>query len=73
MKYQATLLTSLVIFFVGCKSSPTKIGNQKEDAPKILAPNVRKVWIPPEIKNGGLEWEEGHFVYKIERNSSWAR
>lgn len=41
--------------------------------PKLLKPEVKKIWIPEIIKNGGTEWEEGHYLYRIERETSWSR
>jgi hypothetical protein len=41
--------------------------------PKLLKPEVKKIWIPPVIKNGGTEWEEGHYLYRIERDTTWSR
>lgn len=41
--------------------------------PKLLSPLVKKIWIPPTIKNGGTEWEQGHFLYRIEREPTWSR
>lgn len=41
--------------------------------PKLLAPTVKKIWIPPAMKDGGLEWEEGHYLYRIERGTTWSR
>lgn len=48
-------------------------GNSKTDPPKLLKPEVRKIWIPPEIRNGGTEWVEGHYLYRIEKETSWSR
>jgi hypothetical protein len=41
--------------------------------PKLLAPSVRKIWKPARMTEGGLEWEEGHYIYRIERNTTWSR
>lgn len=75
MKFGRTLLASLTLIFIGCNSSPKKTDSNQPSTPppKLLAPSVRKIWVPPHLKDGGLEWEEGHFSYRIERNSSWSR
>jgi len=43
------------------------------EPPKLLKPEVKKIWIPPEIRNGGAEWVEGHYMYRIERETTWSR
>lgn len=75
MKSERHLLMLLLFTVIGCSSAPKKVAaNQSiEPPPKLLAPSVRRIWIPPHLKDGGQEWEEGHFVYKIERNSSFSR
>lgn len=47
--------------------------NSNSPPPKLLAPTVKKIWIPPAMKDGGLEWEEGHYLYRIERGTTWSR
>ncbi len=51
--------------------SNDKILNQTP--PKLLKPEIKKIWIPEIIKNGGTEWEEGHYLYRIQRDTSWSR
>lgn len=69
----------LVMIFIcllsGCASAQKKgsSDDSKSETPKLLKPNVKKIWIPPELKNGGLEWEEGHYLYQIERGTVWSR
>ena len=60
---------------LGCTAKQIKSNDDKNDRPppKLLAPNVKKIWIPPQMKEGGLEWEEGHYLYRIERGVSWSR
>ncbi len=75
MKYGLLLSVLLCLFSVGCaltNKKPTDISNQVPP-PKLLAPSVKKIWIPAAIKNGGSEWEEGHFIFKIERTTTWSR
>jgi hypothetical protein len=54
---------------------PTKINSitKEKDPPKITKPIVKKVWIPEEIKNNGSEFVEGHYMYIIEKESSWSQ
>lgn len=62
-------------FLTSCAASPKKdqAGNIKPDPPKLLKPVVKKVWIPPEIRNGGAEWVEGHYMYRIDKEVTWSR
>ena len=73
MKKYFMIMTCL--FLVACTSAQKKSNDEKTEKPppKLLAPNVKKIWIPAQIKDGGLEWEEGHYLYRIERGVSWSR
>ena len=65
---------SLILILSSC--SHTKEKNKSENnqpPPKLLKPEVRKIWIPAVIKNGGTEWEEGHYLYRIEKDTTWSR
>jgi len=59
----------------GCTSATKKpeINVPVAESPKLLKPIVTKIWIPPEIRNGGSEWVEGHFIYRIEKETTWSR
>ena len=63
------------ILLVSCHSASKKqkIDETNGPPPKLLAPQVKKIWIPPVIKNGGQEWEEGHYLYRIDRGTAWSR
>ncbi len=50
-----------------------KIDTPKPEVPKLLKGVVHKIWIPPEIKNNGQEWVEGHYLFRIERGAQWSR
>lgn len=69
------LLISIIYMLTACAVGPKKISTEKVkvDPPKLLKPVVRKIWIPPEIKNGGTEWVEGHYMFRIEKETSWSR
>lgn len=58
-----------------CAIDPKKQSIPDPDGPppKLLSPLVKKIWIPPVIKNGGTEWEQGHYLYRIEREPTWSR
>lgn len=72
---KSRLLVPLTCLVTGCASGIKKDqgGNSKTEPPKLLKPEVRKIWIPPEIRNGGTEWVEGHYLYRIEKETSWSR
>jgi len=70
------LLTICIFVF----ASACATTNQKKDPdstndppPKMMSPLVKKIWVAPAIKNGGLEWESGHYLYRIERQPTWSR
>ena len=46
---------------------------QKTEQPKLLKPTVKKIFVPPEIRNGGREWVEGHYMFRIEQETTWSR
>ncbi len=75
MNYRKGLTPIVCLLLAGCASLKNKNKESHTEAPppKMLAPSVRKIWIPPVIKEGGQEWEEGHYLYRIERGTSWSR
>ena len=75
MRHSKWLIVLLYLFITACATTTTKqeVSDSNEPPPKLLAPNVKKIWIPAAIKNGGQEWESGHFIYRIDRNTSWSR
>lgn len=76
MKRRFILSLSICLILSACAGNGKKIladGKTETLPPKLLAPSVKKIWIPPQLKDGGQEWEEGHYVYRIERGTSWSR
>lgn len=72
MRYLLFALTALILSSCShLKEKSTSETNQPP--PKLLKPEVRKIWIPAVIKNGGTEWEEGHYIYRIEKDTTWSR
>lgn len=69
------LLIPVVCILSGCASIAKKdqADKSKSDPPKLLKPVVRKIWIAPEIRNGGAEWVEGHYMFRIEKETTWSR
>jgi len=67
-------LTCYYLLLTGCAGTQNKVITETiQTPPKLLRPEVKKIWIPAVIKNGGTEWEEGHYLYRIERDTSWSR
>jgi hypothetical protein len=74
MFYQTiTLLLVCSLILSACTTVKKSLDKQDSKSPKLLAPAVRKIWITESVKEGGQEWEEGHYLYKIERGTSWSR
>ena len=65
----------IIFLLTSCTSLEKKESNESSQSapPKLLKPVIKKIWIPPEIRNGGGEWIEGHYLYRIERDTSWSR
>lgn len=73
MKRSLAAVTCMLVTACITTSKKTSSENSNNSGPKLLAPSVRKVWIPAKAKDGGQEWEEGHYLYRIERGTSWSR
>jgi len=72
MRYLFLIFTATIL--TNCAHKKEKDNSENnQPPPKLLKPEVRKIWIPPVIKNGGTEWEEGHYLYRIERDTTWSR
>lgn len=72
MQYLLLILASLILS--SCAFTKEKNNSENnQPPPKLLKPEVRKIWISPVIKNGGTEWEEGHYLYRIEKDTTWSR
>lgn len=44
-----------------------------EEVPKLTKPVVRRVWVPPQVKENGSIYEEGYWRYLIEKEAVWSR
>lgn len=75
MKRVFSLFLSFCLALNACVSSNKKVPTNdiKNPPPSLLKPVVQKIWIPPVIKNGGAEWEEGHYLFRIEKETTWSR
>ncbi len=74
-RFKKSILFSIFIIFTGCQTMKSKATDkaQTQTPPKLLKPEIKKIWIPEVIKNSGTEWEEGHYLYRIQRDTSWSR
>lgn len=72
MRYLIYVFTALILS--SCAHTKEKNNSEtNQPPPKLLKPEVRKIWIPAVIKNGGTEWEEGHYIYRIEKDTTWSQ
>ena len=54
------------------KDAQSSQTNTKLDqVPKLIRPEVRRVWVPDEIS--GDEYSQGHWKFIIDKNSVWSR
>ena len=70
------LIVLLLIFaFSGCAAFNKSTATEPKQAeqPKLLKPTVKKIFVPPEIRSGGREWVEGHYMFRIEQETTWSR
>lgn len=72
MRYLIYALSVLILSNCTHLKEKSNLENS-QPPPKLLKPEVRKIWIPAVIKNGGTEWEEGHYLYRIEKDTTWSR
>jgi hypothetical protein len=48
-------------------------GKVDDKIPNLLMPSVRKVWSPEKISEDGRQFEAGHWIYIIDRTSTWSK
>lgn len=67
-----------ILILVSCTTpnkdiSPNTNQKNKNDnkSPFLTAPKVRKVWIPEKIEND--KFIEGHYMWVLEKTSSWSQ
>jgi hypothetical protein len=68
-------IIALFVCLVACQSGPSKQAESKDKdtPPKLLKPQVKKNWVPPEIQDGGRIYIDGHWRYEVERATSFGR
>ena len=67
------LIAAICFTLTACTTTKKFTTDKNGPPPKLLAPSVKKIWIPPQLKDGGQEWVGGHFIYRIERGTYWSR
>jgi hypothetical protein len=45
--------------------------NKEEKVPSLTMPKVRKVWVPDKIESD--KYIEGHWMWVLERTSTWSQ
>ena len=74
MKY---IVLSVLTTFVLCSCSTMNKANKdqsnssEDKSPSLTAPKVRKVWVPEKIE--GDKYIEGHWMWVIERTTTWSQ
>ena len=75
----AVLLLSMVTVLSSCtsmnknKNDSNNNPSYKDDnkSPSLTAPKVRKVWVPEKIE--GDKFIEGHYMWILEKTTSWSQ
>lgn len=50
----------------------SKLANKADDkSPSLTSPKVRKVWVPEKIE--GDRYIEGHWMWVLERTTTWSQ
>jgi hypothetical protein len=77
-KGKQVILCLTMSMFVSCTTTnknvvPNSNQQNKNDnkSPFLTAPKVRKVWIPEKIEND--KFIEGHYMWILEKTSSWSQ
>ncbi len=70
-----SLISSVFLLsLVACTTEPKKgLADSSTDAPKLMRPVVRKIWVPPAIEDGGKVYRDGYYKYLLENESVWTR
>ncbi len=66
-------IITVCLLLTSCSTKKLNDPIQNPLGPKLSKPTVRKIWVPQEIRNGGTEWVDGHYMYRIEKDSKWSR
>ena len=69
----------MVLVLSGCTSMNSKNNDSKNSStnkdelksPTLTAPKVRKIWVPEKIE--GDKFIEGHYMWILEKTTSWSQ
>lgn len=53
------------------KNQPGSNNKSEDKSPSLTAPKVRKVWVPEKIE--GDKYIEGHWMWVLERTTTWSQ
>jgi len=71
------LIPIAAISLISCSTpSPNtnnKEENVKENTPLLTKPVVRRIWIPDQILDGGKVYDQGHWRYLLEKETTWSK
>lgn len=73
--YKTIIIVSLLLS--SCTTAPKESQKnnepQKENTPALTKPVVRRIWIPDQILDGGKVYDQGHWRYLLERDTTWSK
>lgn len=75
---KVTYIVLIIIILNSCTSmnkdtNTPNTANNKNDSkqPFLTTPKVRKIWVPEKIEND--KFIEGHYMWILEKTSSWSQ
>lgn len=59
-------------------TTPSTKSDKKDDVkqdnvPLLTKPQVRRIWIPDQILDGGKVFDQGHWRYLLEKETTWSK
>jgi hypothetical protein len=67
----------MIALVCGCQSVNKKQSGTddktNQDAPKLTRPSVRKIWVAPHIEDDGRTYRDGHFIYILQKDTTWSQ
>jgi hypothetical protein len=73
------IMMGMLLMIGGCTSMKNKSNDSKNSSsnkdelksPTLTAPKVRKIWVPEKIE--GDKFIEGHYMWILEKTTSWSQ
>lgn len=71
-------LLSLTLTLLAACTTPSQKLDKKDDVkqenvPLLTRPQVRRIWIPDQILEGGKVFDQGHWRYLLEKETTWSK